>query len=398
MKLKIFFTSISIFLIIQFSFAQVDTSLIHAYGAMNEEKYDQAWELFSQSKNITPDLLPLKIKAAWNTAHYNEMRLMMKKLRSSKKALKYFYFSRFYARTGKTDSAFFMLEKLLENRHKLPRSLVKTDTVLARLKIDERWTSIWKKEHYKPYDLKVEMAARELEVKNYDLALTLLDELIEDRSYREQPWYLRSLLLYERGVVRSALDDINRAIKEDDGVAYFYALKAKILLKIGRDKKALKIVQKAIELNPYDPDNYGIAAKAALKLERYEEGLAYAENFLTGYPQKPEALFIYARFIFGNGSCMKALPPINKAIKKRSRNPEYYFLRAQIYQKCKVYAQAAKDYGMCLDFWPQHHKVYLGRGICRYHTGNKKGSCRDLERAFDLGAFEAEELIHDWCR
>ncbi len=395
---KIFLTIISPLIIIQIFAAQADTLLIHAVGAMNEKKYEQAWHLFSQSSDNNPELLPQKIEAAWHTGNYAEMKQLMTKLRYSQKALRFFYMSKLYARTGKNDSAFIMLEKLLENRNKLPRSQVKTDTVLARLKTDERWANIWKKEHYKPYDLKVEMAARELEVKNYDLALTLLDELIEDRPYREKPWYLRSLLFYRRGVVRSALSDINQAIKEDDDVADFYALKAKILRKLGREKKAFKVAQKAIKINPFNPDYHGIAAQAALSKELYDDGFPFAENYLAGYPEKPEALFIYAQFVYRNGSCMKALPPINKAIKKQSRNPEYYFLRAQIYQKCKVYAQAAKDYSMCLDFWPQNHKIYLGRGICRYHTGNKRGSCRDLERAFDLGAFEAEKMIRDWCR
>ncbi|WP_462281122.1 tetratricopeptide repeat protein [Salinivirga cyanobacteriivorans] len=383
----------------QLVFAQADTVLLRAQGLYNQGNYEEAWKLFARTDNDEDWVMKRKLELAWLTGRFDEMYQLADQMDGYRHTgTKLHYLMRYHAVKGDNDKAFEMLTKLLESRHKPPRAAIRTDTAFDRLKKMPEWDSIWKGEHYKSYDIKLAMAKRELEVQNYDLAITLLDELIEDRSYREMPWFYRSKLLFEQGFTKSALEDIDRAIEEEDDEAAFYALQAKILHKLGRERKALKSISRAIDIDPYQPDFYLQGIEVCKTLEKYQEGYKYAEKYLTAYPDKPEALHKYALMVYRTGSCMKALPYINKAIAKQKYNPELYFLRAQIYQSCKVYAQAEKDYAMCLDFWPQKAALYYGRAICRHHTGNKKGSCRDLQKALDLGALEADKKLSEWCR
>ena len=396
MRITFFFI---ILIFSQWASAQVDTTLLRAQGLYNQGKYEAARGLFEQTENDDDWVMKRKLELAWLTGRFDEMYQLADYLDGYRHTgTKLHYLMRYHAVRGDSDKAFEMLTKLLESRHKPPRAVIRTDTAFDRLKKKPEWDSIWKGEYYKSYEIKLAMAKRELDVQNYDLAITLLDELIEDRSYREMPWFYRSRLLFEQGFTKSALDDIDRAIEEEDDEAAFYALRAKILHKLGRERKALKIIIRAVEIDPYQPGFYLLAVEVCKTLEKYGEGYRYAEKYLTAYPDKPGALYNYAEMLYRNESCMKALPYINKAIAKQKYNPELYFLRAQIYQRCKVYAQAEKDYAMCMDFWPQKAALYYGRAICRHHTGNKQGSCRDLQKALNLGALEADKKLSEWCR
>ncbi len=379
--------------------ARVDTVLLRAQGLYNEKNYEAAWKLFAQSDMDEDWVMQQKLQLAWKTARFDEMYQLATQLEAYRHTgTKLYYLMRYHAVKDSNDKAFEILIKLLESRSKPPRATIRTDPAFEKLKKLPQWDSIWKGDHYKSYDIKLAMAKRELDVQNYDLALTLLDELITDRSYREMPWFYRSKLLFEQGFTKSALDDIDRAIEEEDDDAAFYALRAEILHKLAKNRKALKSIKHAVDIDPYQPEFYLLATKVCVSLEQYLEGHAFAQLYLTAYPEKPEALHNYALMVYKKGSCMKALPYINKAIAKQKYNPELYFLRAQIYQSCKVYQQAEKDYAMCLDFWPQKAEVYYGRGICRHYNGNRKGSCRDLQKALDLGALEADKKLSEWCR
>jgi tetratricopeptide (TPR) repeat protein len=380
-----------------FSFSQ-SNDFIRAEALFQLENYKEAAEIFNSLDSRKPWFKKRLVEVNWNAGNYKKAYKLISELRSLDQGFGYFYATRYYTKKRKADSAFIMLEKMLEARYKPNRSSVKTDSVLKELKNYPQWDSIWKLKHYNEYDLKVEMAAQELSVKNYDLALQLLDELIEDRAYKDKPWFLRSKLLYEQGFYKTSLEDIDKAIKEQEREAIYYYHRAEVFMKLDKPKKAFKDALKAIEIADYDPRWYEIATQAIIAIEKFEDASFYSKTYLEAMPEKDNAHFFYATIIYNTGSCMKALPHINKAIALEDRNPDYYFLRAQIYQSCKVYKQAIKDYNMCLDFWPRKAEIYLGRGICRHELGETKQSCRDLWKAYDLGSLKADDLRREWCK
>jgi len=399
--IKIFLNRTSIIVFINLIFAynsfSQPTEMIRAEALFQLGEYKESAAIFNTLDSRKSWFKKRLVEANWNAGNYKKALKMISELRSLDKGFGYFYGARYYVKQNNLDSAFVMLEKMLAARYKPNRSSVKTDSVLKALKFQPQWDSLWKLPHYSEYDLKVEMAAQELSVQNYDLALQLLDELIEDRSYKDKPWFLRSKLLYEQGFYKTALDDIDMAINEEDREAVYYGFRAEVYLKLDKSKKAFKDAIKAIELADYDPRWYEIAARAGIAMEKFEEVAPYAEIYLAAMPEKDNAHFYNASIIYKTGSCMKALPHINKAIALEDRNPTYYFLRAQIYQSCKVFKQAIKDYNMCLDFWPRKAEIYLGRGICRHELGETKQSCRDLWKAYDLGSLKADDLRREWC-
>jgi tetratricopeptide (TPR) repeat protein len=401
MMIKGFLLLVVLSIIVLVSFPNIGqaqpTELLRAEALFQLKKYDEAAERFNQQESRESWFKKRLVEVNWHAGNYAIMKKAVSNLRSIDKGFGYFFLAKYYAKIENHDSAFIMLDNMLKERYKPSRSLVKTDKEFELLKNNPLWDSLWKQSHYNDFDLSVEMAKQELDVKNYDLALQLMDELIEDKPYRDIPWYLRSKLLYEQGVHKTALDDIDNAIKEDEKEAIYYGHRAEVYLKLEKPRKALKDAIKAIELADYDPRWYEIAVRCGLSIEKYEDVRNLATTYLQAMPEQENAHFYMASIVFNTGSCMHALPHINKALELEDRNPEYYYLRAQIYQACKVYKQAIIDYNMCMDFWPRKAELYLGRGICRHELGQTKQGCSDLVRAYNLGSLKADDLRRDLC-
>jgi len=92
-----------------------------------------------------------------------------------------------------------------------------------------------------------------VEVKNLDLAVTLLDSIITLRPDYVEAWNRRATINYLRKDYGRALDDIRQVLAREP--RHFGALAGLglIMQDLGEDKRALEVYRKALEINPYLP-------------------------------------------------------------------------------------------------------------------------------------------------
>ena len=92
-----------------------------------------------------------------------------------------------------------------------------------------------------------------VEVKNLDLAVTLLDSIVTLRPDYLEAWNRRATINYMRKDYGRSLDDIRQVLAREP--RHFGALAGLglIMQELGEDKRALEVYRKAIEINPYLP-------------------------------------------------------------------------------------------------------------------------------------------------
>ena len=92
-----------------------------------------------------------------------------------------------------------------------------------------------------------------VEVKNLDLAVTLLDSIIKLRPDYVEAWNRLATINYMRKDIGRALDDIRHVLAREP--RHFGALAGLglIMQDLGEDKRALEVYRKAIEINPHLP-------------------------------------------------------------------------------------------------------------------------------------------------
>lgn len=92
-----------------------------------------------------------------------------------------------------------------------------------------------------------------VEVKNLDLAVTLLDSIVTLRPDYVEAWNRRATINYMRKDYGRSLDDIRQVLAREP--RHFGALAGLglIMQELGEDKRALEVYRKALEINPYLP-------------------------------------------------------------------------------------------------------------------------------------------------
>jgi tetratricopeptide (TPR) repeat protein len=117
-------------------------------------------------------------------------------------------------------------------------------------------------------DLLFGRAMQAISQKNYDLALTFIDHVVEQAPDFTEAWSRRAFVHFQRNQVALALGDLRRALALDPN--HFKALDglAQVLRDIGENRAALEVLKRLNDVHPYWPG----AAQAIEELTREVEG------------------------------------------------------------------------------------------------------------------------------
>lgn len=117
-------------------------------------------------------------------------------------------------------------------------------------------------------DLLMERSIKAMNEKKVDLALKLLDNVVELAPDFTEGWNRRAYVYFVQNDIERALGDLRRTLALDPH--HFKALDglAQILREIGQKKAALKAFKELIEVHPY----WSGAKQAIEELEREVEG------------------------------------------------------------------------------------------------------------------------------
>jgi predicted Zn-dependent protease len=127
---------------------------------------------------------------------------------------------------------------------------------------------IWLHSGSPTVDLLFGRAMQAISQKNYDLALTFIDHVVEQAPDFTEAWNRRAFVHFQRNQVALALGDLRRALALDS--SHFKALDglAQVLRDIGEKRAALAVLKRLHDVHPY----WAGAAQAIEELTRDIEG------------------------------------------------------------------------------------------------------------------------------
>jgi tetratricopeptide (TPR) repeat protein len=127
---------------------------------------------------------------------------------------------------------------------------------------------IWLHSGSPTVDLLFGRAMQAISQKNYDLALTFIDHVVEQAPDFTEAWSRRAFVHFQRNQVALALGDLRRALALDS--SHFKALDglAQVLRDIGENRAALAVLKRLHDVHPY----WAGAAQAIEEVTREVEG------------------------------------------------------------------------------------------------------------------------------
>ncbi len=225
------------------------------------------------------------------------------------------------------------------------------------------------------------------------LAYSELNKIISQSPSSHFAYYLRALNYYNNGNAKSALYDIDQALRRRPNSADYLALKGDILTLNGKYGKAAEIYAKAVRDEDAPPQRIYAAASAYMRDKDYANAAKYAERLLDLAPDSDSAKMLAAEIFINDNNTTDALRIINTVA---AHNAQFHRLRGIAYCKSQMNNYAIADLNAALDIDPTMSDIYVWRGIAKYQSGDRKGAHNDWNVAVSKRQYEASNLLQKY--
>lgn len=303
-----------------------------------------------------------------------------------------------YAQLHRTKLAIDYLRNYLEGKNKKMQRTIKSDEAFKLISNTPEWENLWREnDWYSKYDLMLEDAQYEFDLKNYEETLNILDRLNSSRKSMIIAYHLKSLTYLKVNEPKNALIAINTAISKRNKVAKYYATKAAIEIELNKPKKAIKSITTAIQIDSTKANYYFTRANAYFKSGKVDRVINDLEVLVYLIPNF-EVYNLAGKIYSENSQYKDALIAYNKCIALDKYSVNTYIYRGDIYQKIYAYEFAEKDYTRALDFQPLNGELYYKRGLTRKLQHKISSACSDFNKSYKYRYMKADDELRGYCQ
>ena len=226
---------------------------------------------------------------------------------------------------------------------------------------------------------KIYVSIEEVEnaIEEYNLAIKLSPDY--------QPYYIsRAQLFFEKKQYDKAEADYRTILKMDEGDVQALASLARNFMATDKDDEAEKLLNKIIKLSPEYKYGYFYRSILFYKQKKYNEAIvdAFYLCSLKESDKDNQNFFIN----YANKNIILSLSKVNAKISLYPEKDDWYFIRAQLYEKSKDYFAAIADYNKMLDISDASYRA----SILSY-----RADCYKNEGLHDQAISDYTELIAD---
>jgi len=231
---------------------------------------------------------------------------------------------------------------------------------------------------------------------NYDrreAAFSELNGFIKKHPSNHRAYYLRAINYYKDGNTKSALEDINYALKYRYNSADYHKLKGEILALSQKYKSSAESFETALRFCDTAFANYYFAAKSYYLAEEFQRAENNMKKFLEHHPENDSAKYLYAEILASNNNQIDALKIVNSM---QQKGADFYRLRGIVYCKSEMYEYSLKDLNTALDLNPKLTDIYLWRGLAYYFSNKRDLAKADWQTALKYRHFKANNYLEKY--
>ena len=202
--------------------------------------------------------------------------------------------------------------------------------------------------------------------------------------------YNLALIDVARGQLPTALDALDKVLKEHPDFGDARLTRAECLLAAGRHAEAVADCD-ALKPEARMPADAAarrtlfIRAAAKYALRRYADCRADLLTLLHADPQNESALLIEALTLQHMGQPTEAINKLNLIVAAYPQSADALATRASVLYGMKRYALARADYDRLVSMQPREAEWLVERARCLVALGEKTAARRDLDKAVQLG-------------
>ncbi|TCS84150.1 tetratricopeptide repeat protein [Tepidibacillus fermentans] len=190
--------------------------------------------------------------------------------------------------------------------------------------------------------LDIQRLVAELEYKegNYDQALSVMHDLIEQEDYDDYDLVFLSQIYFDDGLPEVAYRYIDKAIKLNSEVPFYHYQKGLYAFELGNTKEALKSFLEAVLIEPDEPLYHLALGEAYYSVGQFEEALKEYDEVLTQHPDQEEALYLKGLLLVQMGYPEKGIHYLKKVAKLQPENLDILISLVDAYERNHNHSEA----------------------------------------------------------
>jgi eukaryotic-like serine/threonine-protein kinase len=217
----------------------------------------------------------------------------------------------------------------------------------------------------------------------------------------------RYVLAVNRGVLRvrqerfeDAVTDLKAAIERKPRAYQAYVNLAQAYRRLGKMDLALEQLNRAVELEPGLAHLYRLRAR--LRMERNEQAPALADFDLaiqrenTNSPYQVDDHVERGRLLLSGAEYAKALNSFDAALALQKDHSLGQRLRAEALFRLGRFDEVIRVFDRYLETGKPQEPVYRGRGLARAELGQYPGAIEDFTKALELNPTSAVQAYRGW--
>jgi tetratricopeptide (TPR) repeat protein len=232
---------------------------------------------------------------------------------------------------------------------------------------------------------------------NMSGAIAKFDEAIKKEPKNGEACFFKAKAEIELKEYENAMTDLNLAIERNRSESLYFYYRGKLYSDGGNQEMAIKDFDNAIEIQNDFPDAYNYRGVAKAKLRKQTEAIADYDICLKQNPK-------YAMVYYNKGTSQATLSDYKGAIETFTRGLELdptqvkaYLNRGNCLLMTNNVEGALADFDKVLSINPQSADAYYNRGYAKYF-GKREGMCDDWRKALSLGHKEAAKMLDEHCK
>lgn len=228
-------------------------------------------------------------------------------------------------------------------------------------------------------------------LKQFDQALTELDEALAMQPQLAQAHILRGDLLVQQGQMREALKSRQRAAELEPSPARHYEL-GLVYLKLGEVEPAIDALKQAEGSKEITgkSDYWAALGQAQQKAGNQSAARTAYKRGLQLNPSDPELQKALAESYLHAGEKLAAVQHLQGAVVSQPQNSDYRIELAHLYDDLGWHQEANSEYEQATNLNPTEPMAWLQRGKALNKTGQSEQARSSLEQALKLDGNLAE--------
>jgi tetratricopeptide (TPR) repeat protein len=169
--------------------------------------------------------------------------------------------------------------------------------------------------------------------------------------------------------------------------------------------KALEFGKKALLENPEDSDAYYLLAQVYSALDSANSEKKILEAARSKFPDNEEIAYRLGRVKMNQAEYQSAVDDFLSVLNIIKDKEILTYLETashlelgNAFLRLKRYEESIKYYSKVLEIQTENAAAFINRGMAYYNFKNKSAACKDWERGYHLGIYEAKKYIDKYCK